>query len=111
MAETFEGARSWLEDLREHTESKMLSVVLVGNKNDLYDKREVTMEDVNRFCTKEKLTYIETSALTPVNIDEAFEKLCLEIQKKRKKSGQYLPKPKEKEFVSACLCEMPSLDC
>lgn len=94
-ARTFEGARSWIEDLRDHTESKSFSIVLVGNKNDLHNKREVMMDDINKFCTQQKLTYIETSALTPMNVDTAFEKLCEEIKEKQKRIRQ----PKRKEIV------------
>lgn len=51
------------------------------------------MDEINRFCTQQKLTYVETSALTPVNVDVAFEKLCLEIRDKQKR--QKLNKPKD----------------
>lgn len=94
---TFKGVTKWLEDLRMHTDRKRFSVLLVGNKNDLHSKREVTMEDINRFCTQNKLAYIETSALTPINVDAAFEKLCQQIKEKHKR----VKKPKEIVFRSA----------
>jgi len=100
-ADTFKGVIKWLEDLRMHTDRKRFSVLLVGNKNDLYSKREVTMEDINRFCTQNKLAYIETSALTPVNVDAAFEKLCQQIKAKHKR----VKKPKE--IVSRRLTPSP----
>ena len=96
--ETLKRASSWLEDLRDLNEGKKFTAVLVGNKNDLHLKRKVMMDEINRFCTKEKLTYIETSALTPVNVDEAFEKLCSEIANKQKRNG-HRSQAKQKEAV------------
>ncbi len=49
--------------------------MLVGNKTDLKDMREVSTDEAKKFAQKNKLLYIETSALDGNNIKEAFDLL------------------------------------
>jgi hypothetical protein len=50
-------------------------MMLVGNKTDLKDMREVSTDEAKKFAQKNKLLYIETSALDGNNIKEAFDLL------------------------------------
>ena len=56
-----------------------LSIVLLGNKSDLVDKREVTTEEGKEKAEKNKFAFIETSALNGYNIDKAFNELIEQI--------------------------------
>ena len=49
-----------------------LIVMLVGNKSDLKDKREVSTQEGTDFAMKNNLAFIETSALSAANIELAF---------------------------------------
>lgn len=68
---------NWLNELNEFKENE-LSVVLVGNKQDLEQQRQVEYEEgatLAEMLSEEhnrKISYIETSALTGENIEEAF---------------------------------------
>ena len=69
--ETFEHLQTWLDDCKENSNMN-LSILLIGNKTDLADKREVPEEEGRRFAEKNGLLFIETSAKTALNVDDAF---------------------------------------
>lgn len=69
--DSFEGAKSWLQELRQHR-GKDIVLILVGNKLDLEAKREVPLEDALAFADKNDLAFMETSALTDVGVSAAF---------------------------------------
>lgn len=50
-------------------------ILLVGNKTDLVDKREVRKEDAAQYAKTHNLAFIETSALESTNVDLAFERI------------------------------------
>lgn len=76
--QTFEHIPRWLEELRGHAD-KNIVIMLVGNKTDLEDEREVAMEDAKEFAEKEGLFFIETSALDATNVETAFITVLTEI--------------------------------
>lgn len=47
-------------------------IVLLGNKEDLKEEREVTQEQVRQKIEETSLPYFEVSAKTGINIKEAF---------------------------------------
>lgn len=57
-----------------------MTIILVGNKSDL-DRREVTTEEGVEFAEKNGLLFIETSAKTSNNVEEAFMKVAEKIYK------------------------------
>ena len=65
---SFESLEKWLLEVREHADEK-IQIILIGNKNDLQAKREVSRE----------LQFIESSALTANNVDTAFYQLISRI--------------------------------
>ena len=54
-------------------------ILLVGNKHDLADERQVTQEEANQLAQSWGIEYIETSAKTNFNCKEAFERLAQKI--------------------------------
>ena len=64
-------------------------ILLVGNKQDLENERQVNYSEAKEMADKWGIEYIETSAKTNFNCKEAFEMLAQEIvQKKGKNSGK-----------------------
>ena len=47
-------------------------IVLIGNKNDLKEQRQVSTEEGEKKAKLFKLAYMETSALDGNNIENAF---------------------------------------
>ncbi|KAG8930876.1 hypothetical protein FRC03_005484 [Tulasnella sp. 419] len=86
----FVNARSWLRDVREHADPN-ISCILVANKTDLCDenspspkKREITTEEAERWAKEEEIGYIEASAKTGANVNEAFNRAARMILMKIK---------------------------
>jgi len=73
--ETFESINDWNEDIKEAAPS--ISLILVGNKIDLTEQRDVSMEEGENLAEELGITYMETSAKTGENVDEAFRMLAL----------------------------------
>jgi len=67
---------TWLEDLRQYCEENAV-ITLCGNKVDLCedgdnDKRQVSKEEAEEYAEREGLQYIETSAKSGLNVEDAF---------------------------------------
>ena len=68
--ETFEHVGRWLEEARANGNPHMV-VALIGNKADL-ERREVSTAEGEEFAKKHNLLFLETSAKTAMNVEEAF---------------------------------------
>ncbi|KAG6507631.1 hypothetical protein ZIOFF_032982 [Zingiber officinale] len=75
---TFENLERWLKELRDHTDSNIV-IMLVGNKADLRHLRAVSTEDAKDFAERERAFFMETSALESVNVEEAFTEVLSQI--------------------------------
>jgi len=75
--DTFAHVKNWLQDLKER--SGTISTILVGNKIDLVNLREVPTAEAEAFAKKNGLCFMETSALDNTNVDAAFITLIEEI--------------------------------
>ena len=77
---TFENVDKWIDELKENA-TEDAHIMLVGNKTDLEDKREVQTEEVAKKAEQYKVAFCETSALKGKNIEKAFDTLVEEITK------------------------------
>jgi Ras-related protein Rab-2A len=68
--DTFNHLSRWLDEARLNANPHMV-IMLIGNKMDL-DKREVSFDEGNRFAQENGLVFMETSAKTSQNVEEAF---------------------------------------
>ncbi|XP_042627611.1 ras-related protein Rab-4B-like [Cyprinus carpio] len=59
-----------------------IAIILCGNKKDLDADREVTFLEASRFAQENELMFLETSALTGENVEEAFLKCARTILNK-----------------------------
>ena len=75
---TFENVERWLKELKDHTDQKVVTM-LVGNKSDLRHLRAVTTEEAKALAEKFDLSFIETSALDSTNVETAFQNILTEI--------------------------------
>ena len=68
----------WWDDLAAHCDTTVARM-LVGNKCDLEDIRDVSVEEGKSLAEEEGLFFIETSALNSTNVNAAFEIVIREI--------------------------------
>ena len=57
-------------------------IMLIGNKSDLEARREVKREEGEAFAREHGLVFMETSAKTAANVEEAFINTAKEIYDK-----------------------------
>lgn len=76
--DTYNTLQHWLTDAR-NLANKNCAIVVVGNKSDLKDQREVTHVEACRFAQENDLIFLETSALSGDGIDEAFMQCARKI--------------------------------
>lgn len=76
--QTFDSIGRWLNELHTHSDMNVVSI-LVGNKSDLKDGREVSTDEGKSLAESEGLFFMETSALDSSNVTAAFETVVKEI--------------------------------
>jgi small GTP-binding protein len=74
--QSFEAGERWLQDVRASGLGPTCTLVLVGNKADLEDEREVSTEDAEAFAAEQGMMYIESSAKTAKNVKEIMQNVA-----------------------------------
>lgn len=69
--DTFGHLSRWLDEARQHSQSNMV-IMLIGNKSDLEHRRAVSTEEGEKFAEENGLIFMETSAKTALNVEQAF---------------------------------------
>ena len=90
--DTFASIERWVNDLKATSDPK-LTIILIGNKNDLDDKREVSKDQGEEKAKSFGCAFLETSAFSGDNLDKAFELMVKEIYEKFSNSSS-----EEEEF-------------
>ena len=73
--DTFKNLDFWIKDLEDNSDIDNLFIYLIGNKNDMEDKREVSWVEASNYAKEKKLPYIEVSAKTGNNIQKLFDEV------------------------------------
>lgn len=68
----------WIDDVRSERGSDVI-IVLVGNKADLSDKRQVTLEEATAKSTQLNVMFMETSAKAGHNVKSLFKKIAMSL--------------------------------
>ena len=84
--ESFEILKSKRDRVLKGKHNEPTPMILVGNKQDLADKREVKYEDAKALADSWGIEYLETSAKTNFNCKEPFERLAVKIADSRVKT-------------------------
>ena len=73
--DTFKNLDFWIKDVEDNSDIDNLFIYLIGNKNDMEDKREVSWVEASNYAKEKKLPYIEVSAKTGNNIQKLFDEV------------------------------------
>ena len=73
--ESFKSTKARYDRISKLKEGQKSSIIIVGNKCDLEEKRQVSKDDAEKFCNNNNISFLETSALNSINVKEAF--LCV----------------------------------
>ncbi|VDK55083.1 unnamed protein product [Anisakis simplex] len=79
--ESYNALQQWLVEARNLASSHIV-VILVGNKKDLHEDRQVMLLEASQFAQENDLTFMETSALNGENVEETFLKCAKTILSK-----------------------------
>ncbi len=74
-AKSFQNTKKWIDDVRAERGNDVI-IVLVGNKTDLNDKREVTTHQGEEEAKKNNLMFVETSAKLGHNVKTLFKRIA-----------------------------------
>ena len=70
--ESFHHIEFWLNELKKEAPESIL-LVLIGNKNDMNNKRQINYEQGKDFAEKHEMLFFEVSAKNKINIDKIFQ--------------------------------------
>ena len=90
--ETFDLIQGWIEDINENNKADV-GKVLLGNKLDLEDNRQVPKEDAEQLAKELGCKFFEGSAKTGENIQEALDEVA-RISFEKNKSSKDVDKRK-----------------
>lgn len=79
--DSFSNLTKWLDEARQNGNPGMV-VMLVANKTDLNSRRMVSTEEGKRFAQEHGLLFLETSAKSDINVEEAFVQTAEAIHRK-----------------------------
>lgn len=90
---TFDNIEGWIFEINSNlTDTKSHSFILVGNKSDLSDLRQVNEFEAIKFAAKYDMEYLEVSAKTGHNIGEIFETMCYKVIDRQEQELMVKPK-------------------
>ncbi|XP_039606360.1 ras-related protein Rab-27B isoform X2 [Polypterus senegalus] len=80
--QSFLNVRNWMSQLQANAYCESPDIVLIGNKADLSDQREVQEKQAKELADKYGIPYFETSAATGLEVDKAVITLLDLIMKR-----------------------------
>lgn len=81
---SFDNIKNWIRNIEEHASSDVEKMIL-GNKCDIQERRQVSRERGEQLAIEYNIKFMETSAKSSLNVEEAFFKLAKDIKTKMEK--------------------------
>lgn len=87
---SFDNTKKWIEKIKFYNPTD-LTIMLVGTKSDLENKRDVDKEEVSQFVREHNLLHSTCSSKDNINIIETFDIITDEMYNKNpKKKKEYI---------------------
>ena len=84
---SYRSLETWLQDIRKYA-PETVTILLVGNKSDLYTKRQIDRDTILYFANSNNLSYIEVSVFTGEGIDNILISPMEDVLKKHNAGQQ-----------------------
>jgi small GTP-binding protein len=103
--ESFQTLDYWVEEIKSNSQ-ELSRMILVGNKCDIEEGRQVKKEEGKEYAKKKELKFYEVSAKDGTNVNKAFDDLIKdilstyspsEVSKKRASKMLSVPMPQQKK--------------
>ncbi|KAI5616905.1 ras-related protein Ral-A [Silurus asotus] len=98
-SESFAATADFREQILRVKEDENVPFLLVGNKSDLEDRRQVGAEEAKNRADQWGVSYVETSAKTRANVDKVFFDLMRGIRARKMEEGKENGKNKRKSLM------------
>jgi Ras-related protein Rab-1A len=79
--ESFNNVKQWLQEIDRYA-SESVNKLLVGNKSDLTTKKVVDYTTAKEYADQLRIPFLETSAKSATNVEQAFVTMAAEIKNK-----------------------------
>ncbi|ALC44635.1 Rab8 [Drosophila busckii] len=93
LEKSFENIKNWIRNIEENAAADV-EKMLLGNKCELNDKRQVSKERGEQLAIEYGIKFMETSAKASINVEEAFLTLASDIKAKTEKRMEANNPPK-----------------
>ena len=80
---SFDNIDKWYSELKSNSDEKIYTMLL-GNKSDLEENREVSIEEAEKKAKNFNIAFMETSAYNGININKAFSELINNVYQNNK---------------------------
>ncbi|KAM4602076.1 ras-related protein Ral-B-like isoform 1-T3 [Polymixia lowei] len=100
--ESFTATSEFREQILRVKEEEVIPLLLVGNKSDLEERRQVPVEEATTKAGEWGVHYVETSAKTRANVDKVFFDLMREVRKKKMSESKDKNGPSGKKKKQRC---------
>jgi len=108
--DSFDNARNWITDVRAYSGNPLIQILLIGNKSDMANKRQVPSERAKRFAREWHINFVETSSLSHAAAEITFDVVLQDIWSLYSKIGLHALNPQEMHMDRAAydVSMMPS---
>jgi len=91
--ESFANVKRWLHEIEQNCD--VVNKILVGNKDDMPDRKVVLTEDARRFADQMGIQLFETSAKDNKNVEEMFYAITSQVLHTKKEQKEQASTSKE----------------
>ncbi|KAH3722560.1 Rab GTPase [Pelomyxa schiedti] len=77
---SFGNVHQWLQEIDRYTDFSGVSILLIGNKSDMTNKREIDANTGQDFADQLGIPFMEVSAKNSDNVEQAFSRLAADIR-------------------------------